>query len=278
MKIISDITELHDYILALKKSGSTISFVPTMGALHKGHLSLVDIARENSDKVIASIFVNPAQFAAGEDFAKYPRDAERDIAMFRQAGVSVVYMPETDLMYPEGFATAISVGKIGKILEGIPRPHFFDGVALVVNKLFNIVMPDFAVFGEKDYQQLVIVKQLVRDFNIPVKIIGGAIIREDDGLAMSSRNIYLNDHERSIAPFLYKTLLNVREKIIKGDKILQSIDWGRDELLNKGFDKIDYLELRDSITLAETGVLENSRLLAAVRLGSTRLLDNLKVI
>ncbi len=278
MHIIRTKSELRKAISALRKNGKTIGFVPTMGALHDGHLSLVDIARKKSDAVISSIFVNPAQFAPHEDFDKYPRLEQSDLAKLEANAVDVAYLPSVAEMYAEGFSTSISLGAIGKTLEGVTRPHFFDGVALVVSKLFMQVMPDVAVFGEKDYQQLMVIKKLVRELDIQVEVIGAPICREEDGLAMSSRNVYLPADKRPIAANLYKILNIVKEKLLAGEAVDRALSWGKNELLNVGFEQVDYLELYHAHTLTSlTTLQEPARLLATARLSGVRLLDNIGV-
>ncbi|MCE3233012.1 MAG: pantoate/beta-alanine ligase [Rickettsiaceae bacterium] len=276
MQIVRNITDLRECLGQYRKEGRTIGFAPTMGALHDGHVSLVDIARKNADKVVVSIFVNPAQFAPHEDFDKYPRTQEADLEKLRQHKTDVVYLPTRTELYPEGFDLKISTGSIGKELEGVARPHFFDGVALVVTKLFMHVMPDVAVFGQKDFQQLHVIEKLVRGFDMPIKIIGAPIMREDDGLAMSSRNVYLSPQARKTAAKLYKTLNDVREKLQSDADINEVLAWGRAALVEAGFERVDYIELRDGVTLMPaTDAKISARLLAAVYLEKVRLIDNI---
>jgi len=271
MKIITNKTELQNAITTLKKQGKTIGFAPTMGALHAGHMSLYDIAKQNADIIVASIFVNPAQFAPNEDFDSYPRREQEDLDKLEKQGVDIAYLPKKEDLYPECFDLKISVGKIGQILEGVTRPHFFDGVALVVTKLFMQVTPDVAVFGEKDFQQLHVIKQVAKWLDMPIKIIGAPIVREASGLAMSSRNLYLCHEQRKIASSLYKTMCDIKNKKI-------TIEQAKKDLIKSGFDKVDYLELRDANTLYEqTSSTQESRLLAAVYIGSIRLIDNIEV-
>lgn len=270
MQIVRKVSELKAAIKALRQRCKIIGLVPTMGAVHEGHLSLVDIARKNSDGVIATIFVNPAQFGKNEDLSSYPRDEDGDIAKFNEYRVDIVYTPPVSEIYPEGFSTIINTGEIGGILCGAYRPGHFDGVATIVTKLFNQIKPNIAVFGEKDYQQLVIIKKLVKDLDMDVDIIGGKTVREKDGLAISSRNRYLSPEERKIAPGLYKTMLN-----IKVGKI--TIEEAKSNLLESGFAKIDYIEVRDALTLGEPKGKE-TRLLAAAYLGKTRIIDNIAII
>lgn len=278
MQIIHTKIELKNTISDLRKSGKTIGFVPTMGALHEGHLSLVEIAKTQADIVVVSIFVNPAQFAPHEDFDKYPRTEQSDLEKLELVSVDIVYLPSSIEMYAENASVGISIGAIGKELEGVARPHFFDGVVLVVTKLFMQVQPDIAVFGEKDYQQLMVIKKLVRELDIPVEIIGAPIMREEDGLAMSSRNIYLPPASRKIAANIYKTLCAVKEKLLAGAEQKEAISWGVREFIEMGFEQVDYLELRHSITLDILGKLQKpARLLVVARLSGVRLLDNIEV-
>ena len=278
MKIIKTISELRAAVKSHRANGKTIGFVPTMGALHAGHLSLIDIAQKKADIVVCSIFVNKAQFAPNEDFDKYPRQDEEDLAKLKGMKIDIAYLPSQEQIYPEGSSLSVSVGDIGKQLEGEARPHFFDGVALIVTKLFMQVSPDITVFGEKDYQQLVIVKKIARELDVPVEIIGAPVCREEDGLAMSSRNIYLSAEQRSIAPNLFKILCSVKEKINNSQDILDSINWGKEKILASGFESVDYLELRDAETLdVASDASKPSRLLVVARLGGIRLLDNIAI-
>ncbi len=285
-KTITTAAELTRHIVALKSQGKTIGFVPTMGALHDGHVSLVEIAQKNADIVVVSIFVNPAQFAPHEDFDSYPRMVEKDVAMLAEKAVDVVYLPTKEEIYPNGIDPYFTVGAIGQILEGKPRPHFFDGVGQVVLRLFAQTLADVAVFGEKDYQQLTIIRKIVQEnglkLNIigaPIIIIGAPIIREKDGLAMSSRNMYLNETVRKISPLLYNTLLNIAEKIRHGEKQEHVLARAVAQLLAGGFEQVDYIEICDSITLKPwDGSLEKpARILAAARLNAVRLIDNIEL-
>jgi pantoate--beta-alanine ligase len=277
MQIIRNQNELRESINQYRKSG-TIGFAPTMGALHDGHMSLIDLAKKSADRTIVSIFVNPAQFAPHEDFDKYPRQEDADIAKLKNQNVDIVYLPKKEDLYPADFDLKISVGEIGKELEGVTRPHFFDGVALVVTKLFMQIQPDVAVFGEKDFQQLHVIRKLTNSLNIPIKIIDAPIIRESDGLAMSSRNAYLSDNERKIAANIFKTLQEVSDKLKQGNEITKTLSWGKSTLSERGFTKVDYLELRDSETLKNiSNIKQSARLLVAAYLGNIRLIDNLKI-
>lgn len=263
--------------------GNIIALVPTMDALHAGHLSLVETARKHCDRVIVSIFVNPAQFGPNEDFDQYPRNEAADIEALGQVGADAVYVPSVKEIYgtnDDGFSTSIRVNCISEVMEGAVRPSHFDGVALVVTKLLLQSMPDMAVFGEKDYQQLQVIKRLVKDLDIPVGILASPLIRQPDGVAMSSRNAYLKEEQKSIAPKLNKTLRTVSEKIkARPADVTEILDWGTAELLSNGFDEVDYLDLRDpdSLTRLTSADGKTARLIATVRLGSVRLLDNIEV-
>lgn len=273
------IADLRHEVSTWRSNGLRVGFVPTMGALHAGHLSLLETAREKTDKTVVSIFVNPAQFGPNEDYDRYPRGEAADISKLADQGkTDLVYAPTAKEMYPEGFATAVRVAGVSEGLESAIRPHFFGGVATVVTKLFMQVQPDIAVFGEKDYQQLQVIKQLVRDLDIPVEVIGAQTMREKDGLAMSSRNAYLSTMERKTAGFLSVALNEVAEQIQSGKKIADSLAAGKMRLLRMGFSSVEYLELRDAQSLEPLrDVKRPARLLAAVRLNAVRLIDNVAV-
>ena len=272
------LSELRQKVAELRKTKGRIGFVPTMGALHDGHLELVRRARSLSDVVVVSIFVNPLQFAPTEDLDRYPRQEEKDIALLQGAGCDLVYLPTPDVLYPEGFVSRIDMQGPALGLETDFRPQFFSGVATVVMKLFNQVGPDVAVFGEKDYQQLAVIRAMVRDFDMAIDIMGLPTVREDDGLALSSRNAYLTAQERLVAPKLHMLLEHVRDLIRNGEDSGRVIDGASFELIEAGFDKVDYLALRDADSLQPiTADSRNGRLLAAVWLGTTRLIDNISV-
>src|SRR6202047_3804388 len=261
---------LHRAVARLRRTHQTIALVPTMGALHQGHLSLVRLARQRARKVIVSIFVNPAQFAPTEDLASYPRDLAADLAALAGSGADLAWVPATETMYPPGFATRIVPGGPASVdLEDRFRPHFFAGVATVVAKLLLQCRPDIAIFGEKDYQQLKVVLQMVGDLDIPVRIVAGQTVREADGLAMSSRNVYLSPGGRTLAPSLYGVLTSCAEKIAAGRPIDTVLSEGREALERAGF-SLDYLEARHADTLRPiaTGSEGPVRLLAAARLGT----------
>jgi pantoate--beta-alanine ligase len=255
-----------------------VALVPTMGALHAGHLALVRRARR-ADRVVASIFVNPAQFAPTEDFASYPRTFEADIAALRAERVDLVWAPPREVMYPEGFATSVAVkGPATVDLEDRFRPHFFGGVATVVAKLFGQCRPDIALFGEKDYQQLKTVTRMAADLDLKVKVIGVPTVRENDGLALSSRNVYLSPAERAVAPTLYRTLKESTARIAAGEPIVRVMSEGWIAIEAKGF-AVDYFEARHAESLRRVETVDDGplRLLVAARLGKTRLIDNMAV-
>lgn len=275
---IQDIRFVRQKITELRAQGKSVGFVPTMGALHAGHLALIVAAKQSCDAVVASIFINPMQFSAGEDLEAYPKRIEQDSELLQEAGADILYLPSNDVMYPQGFATAVNVSGLSQILCGISRPHHFSGVTTVVTKLLMQVMPDEMFLGEKDYQQLTIIQRMVDDLNIPVAVTGVPTVRDADGLALSSRNLYLTESERKIAPALYQTLTQTAQKITSGDDVAQSLLWATGALVQRGFDKVDYLELRHADDLSGmTRYAAPARLLAAAYLGKTRLIDNIKV-
>ncbi len=277
MQIIRTRKALREWTGLEREEGQTVALIPTMGALHEGHLSLVEIGRRFCTRAVVSIFVNPTQFGPGEDFEKYPRTEEGDLAALEKIDADAVYMPAVQEIYPEGFATTVSVEGIGAELEGQSRPGHFDGVATVVAKLLLQCLPEVAVFGEKDYQQLHIIRRVAADLDIPVAIMGGPIVREADGLAMSSRNRYLSKEERATAPKLHAILQDMARIIREGKSIEAALESGKKALSEAGF-QVDYLELRDAETLQSMSVLTvPGRLLAAARLGVTRLIDNVSV-
>ena len=272
------VAELRRAVRAWRAEGHSVALVPTMGALHRAHLALVEEARRRCRRVIASIFVNPTQFCPGEDLESYPRDEAGDLARLAAMGADLAFTPAAAEMYPDGFATTVTVARVSEGLCGDYRPGHFPGVATVVAKLLLQCAPDVAVFGEKDYQQLAVIRQLVRDLDIPVEIVGVPTVREADGLAMSSRNAYLSPAERKIAGQLNAVLARVAERLAGGEGAARSLEWGRERLAAAGFAAIDYLELRDAETLAPAEAPERpARLLAAVHIGATRLIDNIAV-
>ncbi|MCH2037425.1 MAG: pantoate--beta-alanine ligase [Rickettsiales bacterium] len=279
MQILNSINSIRQFVSQQRQSSQTIAFVPTMGALHEGHLSLIDKAKEVADCVVVSIFVNPKQFGQGEDYDTYPNMIEADQEKLKAKHVDVLYIPNHAEMYPQQFLTHIHVDDITQGLCSLTRPHFFDGVAIVVTKLLMQVLPDVAVFGEKDYQQLLMVQRLVEDLNIPTQIIGGAVMREADGLAMSSRNMYLSEEERAIAPSLFRIMNETKQKVLEQKTILEPLSWGKDALMEAGFMSVDYYDIRDAVTLKPISDYQanNLRLIAAVHMKSCRLIDNISL-
>ncbi len=276
LPVARTIADLQAQVTAWRAEGLRIGFVPTMGALHEGHLSLVDLAARHADKVVVSIFVNPTQFAPHEDLDAYPRTEQEDAEKLAKRPAHLIFAPAAREMYPEEFDLSIQVSGPSEGLESDARPHFFAGVVTVVAKLFAAVKPDIATFGEKDYQQLLVVKKLVRDLDLGIEIVAGETTREQDGLAMSSRNAYLTSDERRRASQLYAALNNVADTIKQGASITEAREAGLAILHEAGFDPIDYLEVRDAETLTplET-VTSPARVLAAAKLGATRLIDNI---
>lgn len=285
VKVVRTVKDLRKTVAAWRKAGETVGLIPTMGALHEGHLQLVKIAKARCDRAVTSIFVNPTQFAPHEDLAKYPRDEAGDLAKLKSVDCDLVWAPGVAEMYPDGFATRIVPAGAAEGLESDFRPHFFGGVATVCCKLFTQVGPDIAMFGEKDYQQIQVVKQMVRDLDLPLTIVGAETIREPDGLAMSSRNKYLDGRQRRIAPAIHAAIREVaREVAALGAKAtLSKMDMltGRASaaILAAGFDKVDYVAVRDAgnLGLPEPAKGRALRVLAAAWLGKTRLIDNVAV-
>ncbi len=278
MDIVRDPEALRARVRAWRAAGEAIGLVPTMGGIHDGHLALVRAARAASDHVVASLFVNPAQFGPAEDFAGYPRDEGRDASLIEAAGGELLYAPTVETMYGAGFQTTVTVAEATKGLCGDHRPGHFDGVATVVAKLFIQCAPDAAWFGEKDYQQLIVVRRMARDLGLAVAVHGVATVREPDGLALSSRNAYLDTRERAIAPVLHRTLAAVAEAVAGGAAAADETARGRTALLDAGFAAVDYIEVRDAETLAPVeAVSRPARVLAAAHLGRARLIDNVPV-
>jgi pantoate--beta-alanine ligase len=278
-RVIRTLPALRQAIANLRARGRTIALVPTMGALHEGHFSLVRRARSRSDSVIVSIFVNPTQFAPQEDLTSYPRTFAADVAALAERDVALVWAPSVRTMYPDGFATRVAPeGPAGVGLEDASRPHFFAGVATVVAKLLIQCEPDIALFGEKDYQQLKVVTQLARDLDLKTRIVSVPIVRERDGVALSSRNRYLGGAERQKAPALYRALKDAAARIAAGEPIAKVVEQGRGALAQAGL-QVDYFEARNADTLEplKGSLGEPIRLLAAARLGTTRLIDNIAV-
>jgi len=279
MSVARSVEALRRAVAGWRGRRERIGLVPTMGAIHDGHLALVHAARAQNERVVASLFVNPRQFGPAEDFAGYPRDEAADCAAFRKAGVDLVFTPSVGEMYPPGFATTVHVGGVSEGLDGAFRPGHFEGVATVVCKLLLQCLPDAAYFGEKDYQQLMVVRRMARDLDIPVRVEGVPTVREPDGLALSSRNVYLSPEERRTAPLLNRVLREAAAAIIaRPDDVAISLEHGLAALRAGGF-AVDYLELRGAADLAPLNRLAApARLLAAARLGRTRLIDNAPVV
>lgn len=277
MQIIRDVAALRAAVAGLRGSGGRIALVPTMGALHAGHMALVAAAKQAAEQVVASIFVNPKQFGANEDLDAYPRREAEDAAMLEAAGTALLWAPPPEAMYPPGFATNVSVSGISDGLCGAARPGHFDGVATIVAKLFNQVRPDLAFFGEKDFQQLAVIRRLNADLDLGVEIVAVPTVRDPDGLALSSRNQYLAPADRAAAAALPRILFDAATRLGRGEAASAVLEKARAGLAAAGF-AVDYVELRDAATLAETtGPDRPARLLAAVRIGGTRLIDNVPV-
>ncbi len=278
LPVVRTVADLRAQVAAWRAAGQTVGFVPTMGALHDGHLSLVRLAGARADRVVASIFVNPTQFGPGEDFEAYPRDEARDAALLAEAGCHLLYAPTVAEMYASGAATTVTVAGVSEPLDGLARPGHFAGVATVVTKLLNQCAPDIAVFGEKDFQQLQVIRRLVHDLDLPVEIIGAPIVRAADGLALSSRNAYLTAEERPIAGRLNRVLDEALTQL-RAEEAVSSVEaQAVAALLAVGFTTVDYVEARAPATLARLGpgpAAGPIRLLAAARLGRTRLIDNM---
>ena len=276
LPVVTTVAELRHLLTPWRKDG--VALVPTMGAMHDGHLSLVEAAKKKTPHVAVSIFVNPTQFAPHEDFNSYPRDLEADRAKLTSVGASVIFAPTAKEMYPDGFATTLLMKGPAAGLETDFRPHFFDGVATIVAKLLIAVMPDVAIFGEKDFQQLLVVRRLARDLGLPTRIIAGPIDRESDGLAMSSRNAYLDPEQRLVAGRLNLVLAEAIRKLNTGAPVAEVESEAAAALLKAGFDSVDYVAVRDAETLAPvTGSSGPARILAAAKIGRTRLIDNMAV-
>ena len=275
--VLNTIAELRRHLTQWRARRQTVALVPTMGALHDGHISLGRIAQQRADHVVYTIFVNPTQFAPTEDLSAYPRTFEADRAKIAALGADAIFAPTPDVMYPAAFATTISLtGPAIADLEDRFRPTHFAGVATIVAKLLIQAMPDLAVFGEKDFQQLAVIRQLTQDLDLPITIAGGPTLREADGLAMSSRNVYLSTEERAIAPLLQRVLSEAAAAITAGEDAQGALTYGRDRIVQSGF-TLDYLEWRDALTLGAPSRDKASRLVVAARSGKTRLIDNVGV-
>ena len=278
LKVARTVQDLREQVNAWRAAGETVAMVPTMGALHAGHLALMQIAKNRVDRVVASIFVNPTQFAPGEDLEAYPRQEAADFGKLKEKSVDLVYCPTADEIYPDDFATEIRLTGITDQLCGDARPGHFNGVATIVAKLLIQCAPDLAIFGEKDYQQLLVIRRMALDLDLPVEILGGATVREADGLALSSRNAYLSTQEREIAPKLHQIMEILAQSIIDGGDVVDVTLAARHQLEKVGF-SVDYLEVRNALDLTGVGrhIIVPARIFAAARLGNTRLIDNIAV-
>ena len=277
LPVARTVAALRAQVAAWRAAGERVALAPTMGGLHEGHLALVRRGRDLASRVVTSLFVNPTQFAPGEDFEAYPRDEARDAALLAAAGCDLLYAPTAGEMYPADFSTTVTVGEVSAPLDGISRPHHFAGVATVVSKLLNQCGPDVAVFGEKDYQQLMVIRRLVRDLDMPVQIVGLPTVRDADGLALSSRNAYLTQEQRPIAGQLNAIIKAAAVAVRGGDAVEATEARALAALSEASFDRIDYLEVRGADDLARLGpgpTAAPARVFVAARLGRTRLIDN----
>ena len=280
LPIVRSIADLRAQVRAWRVAGETVAMTPTMGALHEGHLSLVRLARTRAQRVVASIFVNPTQFGPNEDFERYPRNEAGDAALLASAGCDLLYAPDVSQIYPQGYATQVRVAGVSEPLDGAARPGHFDGVATVVAKLLNQAQPDVAVFGEKDFQQLQLIRRLVCDLDIPVEVLGAPIARDVDGLALSSRNAYLSAEERAVAGMMNRVLADAARRLRAGDSVEKVEATGRAALERHGFQRVDYFEVRQIHDLSPAGPPPYEgqvRIFAAAHLGKTRLIDNMAV-
>lgn len=275
--IVRTVAELRALVAGYRAAGERVALVPTMGALHAGHVSLVELARRHAQRVVVSIFVNPTQFAPTEDFSKYPRTFERDLEKLAAVAADAVYAPSVEIMYPPGAATTVSLkGPATAGLDDIARPFHFAGVATIVAKLFTQAMPDVAMFGEKDFQQLAVIRRMAVDLDLPVEVIGAPTVRESDGLAMSSRNVYLSPEERAKAPALHRIMQEAAADIRGGADAAVILGKAREAVTAAGF-ALDYLELRAADTLGDPRPGTPLRMLVAAKIGTTRLIDNIAV-
>ena len=278
VQIIRDVKSLRDAIFQLRQNDTRIALVPTMGALHAGHMALVREALRHADHVVTSIFVNPTQFGPNEDLSRYPRQEAADVALLETEGCTIVWAPDVLAMYPQGFDTSITVGKLAERWDGAARPGHFDGVATVVTKLFNQVLPDVALFGEKDWQQLAVIRRTVADLDMTLEIIGVPTQRDQNGLALSSRNAYLNEVERAAAPTLNRAMQEAAAAIVAGGDVAEALNEAKKAIVAVGFGPIDYIELVHADTLEPLSIYAHpARMIAAAKLGATRLIDNIDV-
>lgn len=276
MRRTSHISELREIIEQAKRLGQVIALVPTMGYLHRGHLTLIKTAKQTGAFVVVSIFVNPLQFGPNEDYSSYPRDLERDAGLVEEAGVDLLFHPTTEEMYPQPIITHVEVSQLDSMLCGAARPGHFRGVTTVVSKLFNIVQPNLAYFGQKDYQQYLIIRRMASDLNLPIKICSVPIVREEDGLALSSRNVFLTPEQRQEALILSQSLIEAEKSLQAGERSARKIETRiRERITNESHGVIDYIEVRDAEDLSQLSEINGPVLIAlAVRFGSTRLIDN----
>ena len=278
MQTLRDIGQLGSALVALRAGGHRVALVPTMGALHAGHLALVEEAKRQADRVVATIFVNPLQFGEGEDLERYPRQEKEDARALEQAGCDLLWIPKAEQLYPAGFSTKVVVAGLSKRWEGEARPGHFDGVATVVTKLLNAVRPELAFFGEKDFQQLAVIRRLAIDLNLGTQIVGVATVRDDDGLALSSRNAYLSEDDRARASSLPRALERAAEEIEGGAAVDHALEHASHALTDAGFSVVDYVALVDEATLEPISEpAGRMRLIAAAKIGGTRLIDNIPV-
>lgn len=277
MERLASKQEVRQAVAEARREGKRIALIPTMGALHEGHLSLVRAAAERADYIIVSVFVNPTQFGQGEDFEAYPRDLDRDVDLLGAEGVDLVFAPTPEIMYASDAQVTVDPGPLGALYEGAARPTHFGGVCTVVTKLFSIALPDLAFFGEKDYQQLTIVRRMARDLDLPVKVVGCPVVRECDGLALSSRNVYLSAEERAAAPVLYQALRTAETLVLDGGRDARVVAGAlRDTIAGEPLAVLDYAEVVDAATLRPVDTIAGSaRALVAARFGATRLIDNI---
>ena len=278
MQTLRDIGQLGSALVALRAGGQRVALVPTMGALHDGHLALVEEAKQQADRVVATIFVNPLQFGQGEDLDRYPRQEKEDARKLEQAGCDLLWIPSAEQMYPAGFSTTVRVASLSDRWEGEARPGHFDGVATVVTKLLNAIRPEVALFGEKDFQQLAVLRRLVLDLNLRVTVIGVPTVRDEDGLALSSRNAYLSEDDRVRATALPRALESAAEAIEDGVPVRDALEQATNALCESGFSPVDYVALVDAATLEPVEEPAGGmRLIAAATIGGTRLIDNVPV-
>ena len=279
MQIIKEMSDLGPALLPWREAGQTIALVPTMGALHAGHMALIDEAKRRADRVVATIFVNPLQFGAGEDLDRYPRQEAEDAALLEAHGCDLLWIPAAVELYPPGFSTTVSVAGVSERWDGASRPGHFEGVATVVAKLFTTVRPDVALFGEKDFQQLAVIRRMTLDLGLGVKIVGAATVRDGDGLALSSRNAYLSDEDRVRALALPRALEEARGAILGGEPVAIALDQAKQRLTDAGFGQVDYVALVDAASLDPVDKPAGEmRLIAAATIGATRLIDNVRVV